>query len=120
MHEVSKNQDNYLTCFFITEEDDQTLTHYFFEVSTTELTKTEAYYYDYINDLNVVKKIQAITNNERNKALVCLSFENSELICYKFYYEDGFWSNDADFDEDDVIYTNFNCRNSIYGMKLNY
>ena len=30
MHEVSKNQDNYLTCFFITEEDDQTLTHYFF------------------------------------------------------------------------------------------
>ena len=89
MHEVNENKDNYLTCFFITDEDTQTLTHYFFDVSIDKLTKNEDYYYDYINNLNVVKKIQVVTNNERNKALVCLLFDNSNLNCYPFQYEDG-------------------------------
>ena len=88
MHEVNENKDNYLTCFFITDEDTQTLTHYFFDVSIDKLTKNEKYYYDYINDLNVVTKIQVVTNNERNKALVCLLFTNSNLNCYPFQYED--------------------------------
>ena len=118
MHEVNENKDNYLTCFFITDEDTQTLTHYFFDVSIDKLTKNEKYYYDYINNLNVVKKIQVVTNNERNKALVCLLFDNSNLNCYPFQYEDGFWTDSAAFN--DKINTNFNCLNSIYGMKLNY
>ena len=60
-----------------------------------------------------------MTNNERNKALVCLLFTNSNLNCYPFQYEDSFLPPDSATFKDEIN-TNFNCRNSIYGMKLNY
>ena len=112
------NQDKFLVCFFIFNKDDTfSLSHYFFDVQTNSITISSKYNHGYVDDLNDIKQIKAITNYNIKNALICLLFTNGNLNCYNFYYAKSFW-NDGAFSE--YITTNFNCRNQLYGMKLNY
>ena len=118
--EYMEPEDNdeklHLTCFFMIKKGDSlTLTHYFFDIYSNSINKNEDYYYTYVENLYNIKQIQAMTNSQRKYTLVCLLFTDHNLECYKFKFSSGilgnFYSN---------IVTNFNCRNELYSMKLNY
>ena len=66
--------------------------------------------------MDEVKQIKVITNNNRQKSLVCLLYVNSNLKCYKFHLLKGSIRKKAEFYQ--VLNTDFICRNALYGMKL--
>ena len=112
------DQDTFLTCFFIINIDNKmALSHNFFGVTDSELSINKKYYYDYIKNLNAVKQLKVVATNNRKNALVCLLFTDQNLDCYKFRYTDGLLTDSASFYQS--LSTNFNCRNELYGMKLN-
>ena len=121
MQDATNKGDNYLTCFFIVQESTKpALSHNFFDVTTSIISINNKYYYDYIKSLNEVRSIQSVVTNNRQNAFVCLLFTDKSLDCYKFHYEDGFWTDSASFYQN--IKINFDCRSDLYGygMKLNY
>ena len=63
-------------------------------------------------------EIKSVVKNDRKNSLVCLLFKNSQLKCYKFHFSKGTFSDTVEFY--DEIETDFKCRISSYGMKLNY
>ena len=103
-----------LVCFVIIKrKDEPTLSQIFFDVTESAIYKSNDYYYDYVEYLDEVKKLQSITNNNRQNTLICLLFNDKSLKCYayKFASKGNFYQ---------TIGLNFNCRNELYGMKLNY
>ena len=114
---MSMEDDNdimQLTCFVIIKRSSKpTLSQIFFDVDETKISKSDDYYYDYVESLKEVKKLQSITNNNRDNSLICILFTDKSLNCYLFSY-----GSKGNFYE--TINLNFNCRSELYGMKLNY
>ena len=114
MSEFDYNSVNQLVCFVIIKRSNKpALSQIFFDVDKSEISKSNDYYYGYVESLNEVKKLQSITNNNRDNSLICLLFTDESLNCYLYEYEDkGYFY--------ETIKLNFKCRNELYGMKLNY
>ena len=118
MQHKNKNQDNFFTCFFIFEKDDTlSLSHYFFEVKDNLITLSLKYNHEYVDNLNDVKDIKTITNSNRRNSIVCLLFSNENLECHFFNYPKSIWKSGHFYQ---CISTRFNCRNELYGLKLNH
>ena len=63
-------EDNLFVCFFIIKMGYiLSLSHNFFEVTTSSLSISNKYYYDYIKDLNDVKSLKVVTNNSKKMRL---------------------------------------------------
>ena len=119
MQAEDNESDNFLTCFFIIEiKNSLTLAHYLFDVSAISFNVSEKYYYAYIDNIDDVKQIKAVTNNNRKEALVCLLYTNENLNCFKFHFLRGLIRKKSEFYQE--IKTDFNCRNELYGMKLDF
>ena len=119
MQHKNKIQDNFLVCFFIFRIDSSiSLSHHFFIVTDDSIVKSTKYKYGYIDNLDDIKQIQVETNSNMKNVLVCLLYTNKNLECNKFNYPGGFLGESGEFYQN--IRTNFNCRNELYGMKLNY
>ena len=59
-----------------------------------------------------------MTNNNRKEALVCLLYTNENLNCFKFHFLRELIRKKSEFYQE--INTDFNCRNELYGMKLDF
>ena len=118
MQHKSKNQDNFLVCFFIIEiGSSYSLTQYFFEVKSNSIAESSKYGNGYVDNIDDIKQIQSITSSDMKNTLACLLFTDESLACYKFNYPQSFWKSGEFYQ---LITTNFNCRNKPYAMKLNY
>ena len=118
MQDASGYNDYLLACFVIIDDEYPTLSHNFFDATSSKISINNDYYYDYVDELNDVKLIQTVPSISREYELICLLFTDENLECYKFKYTDGFWKDSGSFYQS--FTTNFNCRNELYGMKLNY
>ena len=109
MQDESGENDNLLVCFFIIKKDGKpSLSHHFFKVTTSKITKYNYYYYEYDNSLNDVILLQSVPNIDRDNELICLLFVDESLNCYKFKYADFLIPTGTFYQ---TLNTNFNCRN---------
>ena len=119
MQSENKDEYNYLVCFLIINKDNSlSLSLNYFEIASNSLTTNKQFKAAYLDNINQVKQIQSVVKNNRKNSLVCLLFTNNDLKCYKFRYVYSLLSDTVEFYGETS--TNFNCRNSLYGMKLNY
>ena len=118
MEPEDNDQKLHLTCFFLIKNGDSlTLTHYFFDIYSDSINKNEDYYYTYVENLYDIRQIQVMTNSQRKYSLICILFTDQNLECYKFKFTSGLFGKGNFYTN---IKTNFNCRNELYSMKLNY
>ena len=90
----------------------------YFEVTSGSISQKKKFKSGYLNEINDVKQIQSVCSEDRRLSLVCLLFTSGGLNCYKFHFVLNTFNDDVEFYSETS--TNFNCRNSLYGMKLNY
>ena len=118
MESEDNDEEICLVCFFLIKNGySLSLTHNFFNIYSDSIEINNNYYYKYIEDLYNVKQIQVVTTIARKNSLVCVLFTDENLECYKFKFSTGLFGGGKFFSN---IKTNFNCRNVLYGMKLNY
>ena len=120
---IDNNEYKYyfLICFFIIQDtDEDELTESFYEISESEIKPTFSYRTSYIESSSIKNAIQIKTFADRNQqnALVSLLFSTKAINYYKFRCEYGSFNKFSKFYE--TSSTNFNCRNSLYSMKLTY
>ena len=87
-------------------------------MTKTSLTQDTTYKYDYIDNLYNIKQIKVISNYNKKESLVCILFSDGTLKYTTFYYPGGWLGDSGHFNS--LVSNNFNCRNSLYGLKLNY
>ena len=112
----------FLICFLIIKDgDDNQLTQSFYEVTDSEVKWTGSYRMSYIeedSDLTKAIQIKSVTSKNLRFALVSVLISTNTIKYFKFRFEYGTWDKFGKFYE--TKSTNFNCRNSLYSMKLNY
>ena len=119
MQAENLNEYNYLVCFFIINKDSKlSLSQNYFEISSTEISINKKFPAGLLNEIADVKQIQSVIKENRKYSLVCLLFTSGDLKCYKYRYIYGATSDDVGFV--DEFSTNFNCKNVLYSMKINY
>ena len=109
--------DYYLLCFFIIEGDDgDELAESFYIMDESEIKWTGAYNLDYIitDDIKNTIQIKTVTTSNLRNILVALLLSTNKINYYKYYYK----SVNTKFYESSTA--NFDCRNTLYSMKLNY
>ena len=109
---ISYSSDNILTCFFIYKNYRQYLTTAFYTIYN-ELINDYNYLGNPIFEINNVKFIKSATNNDKNLAFICFydAYDN-RMNCMNFDISyPKFYNN---------FFYNKNCRNKIYGLKVNY
>ena len=115
----NNDEYNYLVCFMtIIKRSAISLALNYFEVKSNSISKNKKFKAGYIDKINDVKQIQSVCTDDRRYSLVCLLYTNGGLNCYKFHFKLNTFNDDVDFYSETS--TNFNCRISLYGMKLNY
>ena len=114
----NKEQYNLLVCFMTIKKSNKiSLASNYFAV-TNSISIDKEFKAAYLDDINEVKQIQSVVRDDRKNALVCLLYTNGILICYKFHFVQNTFRDDVEFYSSKSI--NFNCRNTLYGMKLSY
>ena len=115
----NENNYNYLVCFFIISKDNKlVLSNNYFQISPDSIASKTDFKADFLENINDVVQIQSVAKEDRRYSFVCLLFSNGDLKCYKFYFKKQLLSGDAEFSNEKNI--GFNCKNVIYGLKLNY
>ena len=112
-----KESYEYLACFFIIDKDELTLSNNYFEISTNDInifTDIRPAYEKVIND---VVQIQSVTKADKKISFVCLLFLNGNLECYQFHFEREYLDTRDFYNPTGTI---FKCKNSKYGLRLNY
>ena len=123
MQAENKDQDIYLVCFFIfklKDEDKLYLSQYFLEITTDSLCINDKYDPAYVNEINDVKQLQTVTNIGRKNALICLLHTDKKIACYNFYFKEELIGIVKKGNFDKLFEFDFNCRNELYSIKLNY
>ena len=112
----------FLLCFLIIKDGDENqLTQSFYEISNSEVKWTGSYRMAYIEDdaeLANAIQIKSVTSKNLRLALVSVLLSTNKIKYYKFRFEYGRVNKFGEFTEKKS--TNFNCRNSLYSMKLDY
>ena len=82
----------------------------------SEIKWTGAYNLDYIktDDIKNTIQIKTVTTSNLRNILVALLLSTNKINYYKYYYK----SVNTKFYESSTA--NFDCRNTLYSMKLNY
>ena len=121
MQAENEEQHNFLVCFYILKKESTFyLSQNFLSVDTGSLSPSDKYDPVLDEEISSVKLLQTMVNNNKKYSLVCLLLTNNKINCYKFYFKNGFLgaTTTEKFDEKNEF--NFNCKNELYGMKLNY
>ena len=114
----NKEEYNYLVCFMAIKKSNKiSLTSNYFSV-TNSISIDKEFKSAFLDDINEVKQIQSVVRDDRKNALVCLLFINGDLNCYKFHFVKNTFYDDVEFYSEKLI--NFICRNTLYGLKLDY
>ena len=107
--------------FHNSDSDEDELTESFYEISEYGINKTSSYRESYIESDDRIKnaiQIKTVTSSNLRNALVSLLFSTQTINYYKFRFEYGTFDKFSKFYE--TSSTNFNCRNSLYSIKLTY
>ena len=119
MQSENEEEYKYLVCFCAIKKSNKiSLANNYFELNSNSISKNLDFKADYIDNINELREIQSVVKDDRKKSLVCLLYTNGELNCYNFYFKYSFWGNTIEFNS--LTSFNFNCRNVLYGMKLDY
>ena len=120
----TRNSDNkFLICFFIVKSNELLyLAENIYDISTTSLSNTESGFDPNVADtyiINDIIQIQSIISDDKKNSLICLLSNEQKISYFKFYFEYGSFDFHHEIFSTEV-FVNFNCINTIYGMKLNY
>ena len=109
----------YLVCYLMIDDDGDTITQDFYEINESKISAYHKYRCTYIEIQNV-KQIKTITNNNIKRSLVLVFMEDNsnsniyKVKIYKYYFE--FKATHLD----SVNNNYYNCIKNFYGMETNY
>ena len=116
---MQNNNEHYLVCFFIINYDNNefALSNNYFEITSNSINLSNKLNSTFLEKITDVVQIQSLSKEDRKISFVCLHFFNGNLECYEFH----FVQDSIDTPElYNATVTMFNCKNVIYGVKLNY